>query len=99
MLALVARILMRAHIPPGPSVESAFFDVRNVVGNEIVAERVAFIDRAPQLAGLGIDGDSATGITNSVGINLQLAIRGIANKNVGAIFLGGMSVGIVDVRS
>src|ERR1700724_1836804 len=37
MFALRARILMAADVPPGPAVEAAFLDVRDVVGDEVVA--------------------------------------------------------------
>ena len=37
MLALVPRILMRTHVPPRPTIEASGLDVRNVVGNQIVA--------------------------------------------------------------
>src|SRR5271168_1245053 len=43
MLALKPRIPMPADVPPGPAVESAFLNVRDVVGDQIVAERVALI--------------------------------------------------------
>src|SRR5271170_4484251 len=99
MLALKARILMRADVPPRPAVESAFLHVRDVVGDEVVAEGIALIHRAPQLSRTRIHRDPASGITNAVGINAQHAVLWIAYKNVGAVFLAGMSIGIVHVRS
>src|ERR1700733_15958188 len=99
MFAFMPRILMAAHIPPGPAVESAFLHMRDVVGNQVVAQTIALIYRAPQLAGLGIDRNSASGIANAIGIHAQRAVRGIAPENVGTIFLARSCVGIVYVRS
>ena len=47
MLSLVARILMITHVPPGPSVEASIPHASNVVGNEVVTQPVALIDRTP----------------------------------------------------
>src|ERR1700722_5232398 len=98
MPAFVPRVLMRADIPPGPAVESAFLHVGDVVGDQVVAESVALVDRTPELAGLGIDRDSSARIADSVGVDLQLTIGGIASEDVGAIFFAGMRVGVVNVR-
>src|SRR5258706_6421288 len=99
MLALVPRVLMPAEIPPGPAVEPAFQHVRDVIGHEVVAQRVALIYRTPQLAGLRTHCNSAPSITNAVGIYAQNAIRGIADKNVSGVLLARRSVGIVHVRA
>ena len=59
MLACVARVLLtaaHAHVPPRPAVKAAFLHVGDVVGYEVVAEPVALVGGAPQLAGGGIDG-------------------------------------------
>src|SRR3984885_10226198 len=48
MLSCVARILVFAYVPPGPAVKTAVFYSGNVVGDEVVAQPIAFIDRAPQ---------------------------------------------------
>src|ERR1700687_6106299 len=42
MLSLLSRILMRPHVPPRPPVETTLLDMRNVVGNKVVAQGVAF---------------------------------------------------------
>src|SRR5258706_2241637 len=99
MFALAPRVLMPAEIPPGPAVEPAFLYVRDVVGDEVVAQRVALIYRTPQLAGLRTHCNSAPSITNAVGIYAKMAIHRIAHKTVCAILLSGRSVRIVDVRA
>ena len=43
---------MGAEVIPGPAVEAAFLDVGDVVGDQVVAQSVALVDRAPELAGL-----------------------------------------------
>src|SRR6266852_8272948 len=55
MLTRVPRILMTAHVPPGPAIESAFLHMRDVVRNKIVAQRVALVHRTPQFACFRID--------------------------------------------
>src|SRR5258708_997539 len=99
MLALMTRVLMPAHVPPRPAVKSAFFHMRDVIGDEVVAQRVPLIYRTPQFARLRTHGNSAPGIANAVSVYAQIAIRGIAHQNVGAILLARRSVGIVYVRA
>ena len=86
---------MAAHVPPRPAVEAAFLHVGDVIGNQVVAQRVALVDRTPQLAGLGIDGESAAGVADAVGVDFQIGAVGIERKDVGAVLLSGMGVGIV----
>src|ERR1700722_313376 len=97
MLALQSRILIASHVPPRPTIESAIFDVRNVIGHQIVAEAVAFVYRTPQLAGLGVEGQAAARVTNSIGINLHSRAVGIELENVCAILFARMRIRIVDV--
>src|ERR1700722_410950 len=99
MLAFVPWILMRAHVPPGPAVEAAFLHVSDVVGHEVVAECIALIYGAPEFAGLRIYANTSAGVADSVGIDFQFAMVRIAGQNVGAVFLVGVSVRIVDVGS
>ena len=47
-LALVARVLVGAEVGVGPTVEAALNDVREVVGDQIVAQRVALLRGRPQ---------------------------------------------------
>src|SRR6267378_7286089 len=55
MLALMPRVLVSAHVPPGPAIKTALLHVGDIVRNQIVPQRVAFVDRTPQLASLRID--------------------------------------------
>src|SRR5205807_9890622 len=87
VFALVPRILVTAHVPPWPAVEAALLDVSDVVRNKVIAERVPLIDRAPQLASLGIDRDAASRVANSPGINFHAGAVGIEFKNISAILL------------
>src|SRR5215831_12268704 len=49
--AAMTRIFVRADIIPRPSVESAVTHARDEVGNEIVAQIVALVGRAPEITG------------------------------------------------
>jgi len=60
----VPRIFVRADVRIRPAVERAVADVGDVVGNEIVAETVAFIDRGPERAALRLE-CQADGIAKS----------------------------------
>ena len=64
MLAFQARIRMAADVIPWPAVEAALLDVGDIIGREVIAQLVAFVHRAPQLTGLGIDADS-DGVVNA----------------------------------
>ena len=55
-LALEARILVVAHVVPGPSIEAALTHTRHVVGHQIVAKLVPFIGRAPEVTRCGVNG-------------------------------------------
>src|SRR5260221_12997104 len=97
MLAVVARILMGPDGPPGPTVEPAFLNVSDVVGDEIVAQTVALVDGAPEFTSFGADGQAAAGITDSVSINAHIGAIGVELQNIGAVFFFGCGVGGVDV--
>src|SRR6202035_3785408 len=49
-------ILMGAHVEPGPTVKATWFEVSDVVGNQIVSQAVPFIGGTPEFASCGIDG-------------------------------------------
>src|ERR1035441_7237681 len=65
MLSGVARILLAAvgapKKDPRPAIKSTFLHVRHVVWHEIIAQPVALVGGAPQLAGEGIDGFTDAG--------------------------------------
>src|SRR5262249_7532821 len=52
----MSRIFVGAHVVPRPAVESAVTHTRNEVGDEIVAEIVALVRRAPDIAGQWVHG-------------------------------------------
>src|SRR5205807_10013109 len=58
MLCRMPRILMVAHVVPRPSVERIFLHVRDLIGDQIVAERVAPVGREPQLSGRWVDAEA-----------------------------------------
>src|SRR6202021_2198882 len=53
--ALVPRVLAVAGIVPGPTVERARAHPRQVIRRQIVAEPVALVGRAPDIAGPRLD--------------------------------------------
>src|SRR5215469_461737 len=98
MLALMTGILMPADVPPGPPVETARIDMSDVIRNEIVAQTVAFIDRAPKLPRFGIDRQPSASIANSVSIDAHAGTVRIELEDVGAVLLLGSCVGVTNVR-
>ena len=56
-LALAPRLLVPADVVPGPAVEAAVADRGHVLERHVVAEAVALVDRAPDVAGRGMDGE------------------------------------------
>ena len=50
------RVLVAAHVVPGPAIKAALLDGGDVVGDEVVAEVVALVGGAPELAGGRVDG-------------------------------------------
>ena len=73
-LALVARVLVRAEVVPGPAVETALLDMRDVVGHEVVAQGVALVHRRPELAGLRMGGQP-DGVADAVGEDCARSCR------------------------
>src|SRR5256886_2985057 len=98
MLAGVTRILMTAHVPPRPTVKSAVLHMRDVVRHEIVAQRVAFIDGAPQLTSFRVEGKADT-IANAVREDTHRGTVGIELQNVGAIFFRRSRIWVIDIGS
>src|SRR6476660_2565280 len=96
MFAGMARVLMAAHVIPRPAVVAAGLHVRDVVGNAIVAERVAFVNRAPRLAGFRADG-KADAVANAVSEDALAGTVRIKLEDIGAILFVGSGVRIIDV--
>ncbi len=94
--AVEAGVGVGADVVPGPAVEAVFLDGGDVVGDEVVAEVVALVDGAPELAGDGVDG-LADAVADAGGVDLEELAFGGELEDVGAVeFLGG-GVGVVDV--
>ncbi len=100
VLAFVARIPVAAartaHVEPGPAVEAVLLDVGDVVGDEVVAQGVALVGGAPELAGDGVDG-LAHAVANAPGVDLDEFAFGGELEHVGAVKFFGVGVGVVDV--
>ena len=91
-----ARVLVAAHVVPGPAEEAALLDAGDVVGDEVVAEVVALVGGAPELAGDGVDG-LADAVADAGGVDLDELALGREFEDVGAVELAGVGVGVVDV--
>src|SRR5712692_4593063 len=84
MLAGEARILVCPCVIPGPAIETTLGDMRHVVRDEVVAQRVTLVYRGPQLACLGMHRDAGR-IANTGGVDsLARAVR-IELEHIGAI--------------
>ena len=83
-----------AEVVPGPAVEAPFLDVRDVVGHEVVAERVALVDRRPELARLRV-GRQADGVADARGEDPLVLAVGVEREDVGPALL---RVVVADVR-
>src|SRR4029077_5626898 len=87
MLPVVARILIRTDVVPGPSIKPAVSYSRDVIGDQVVPQIVALVYRGPQHACRRIDRD-ANRIPNSRGINSLPRSVGIKSENIRAWILG-----------
>src|SRR5215471_16193504 len=78
-LAVVPRIFDGAKIIPRPAIKGAIMHARNKIGNKIVAELVALVDRTPDIAGLGMRGESNT-ITDSACVDPSIPATGVEHE-------------------
>ena len=85
-----------AHVPPRPAVEAALLDVGDVVGDEVVAQGVALVGGAPELAGGGVDG-LADAVAHAPGVDLDELALGRELEDVGAVKFFRVGVGVVDI--
>src|ERR1019366_3640214 len=83
-------------VEPRPAVEATLLHVGDVVGNKIVAEAVALIGRAPELACCRVDGFSYA-VAQARCVDLYELSVGRELKYVGAMILLGVGVGVVHV--
>src|SRR5712664_4675162 len=84
MLASEPRILVWPRVIPGPAVEAAFLDVGDVVGNQIVAQRITLVYCGPELPGLGMHRNTGC-IANTGCIDSLARSIGIEFEHIGAI--------------
>src|SRR5271166_4364111 len=94
VFSFVPGVLIRPKVVPWPAVETAFLDVGDIVGHEIVTQPVALVSRSPELPGPGMN-RQAHGIANARGEGpLVLAVR-VEGENHSAALFGGV---VVDIR-
>ena len=86
MLALVPRVLVGAEVVPGPAIEAPFLDMGDVVGDQVVAQAVALVDRGPELAGLRMD-RQADGVADARGVDPLVRAVGVERQDVGPALL------------
>src|SRR6202022_222234 len=85
-LPLAPRILVVSEIPPGPPIERALLHAGDIVGNQIVAEAVALVRRAPELARGRVDGN-AHAVAQAGGECLAPLALWIEDQDVGTALL------------
>ena len=81
-----ARILVGADIVPGPAVEGAGPHPGDIVRRNVVAQQVAFVDGAPDVPGLRMNGQADT-VADAGGVDLLVVAQGIERQHVGAVGL------------
>src|SRR5579859_7965901 len=84
MLVFVLGIPISAHVEPGPAVKASLLNVGDVIGNQIVTQRIAFIHGAPQISGLGLNSNSH-GIPDAGCVDAEACAVGVVLQNVGAM--------------
>src|SRR5262249_6715956 len=98
MLAREARVLMAADVIPGPAIEAAGFDMRDVLRHQVVSQSVAFVHAAPEFAGHGIHAQ-AHWVANATGVNThELALRTVF-EDVRPMGFSGVRVRVVYVTA
>ena len=83
----MTRVLVIAHVKPGPAVKAAFFDLSGVIEGRVVAQTIALVDHAPGRALAGRKREAA-GITQTRRINRAIAAHRVERQNIGAARLG-----------
>src|SRR5688572_18664281 len=86
MLAFVVRVLVSAHIKPGPAVKTAILHSRHVIGNKIVPKFIALVHRRPQLTRRGMN-CKPDRIANACRKNAAILAIWIVFKNPRAVLL------------
>src|SRR4029077_5619677 len=87
-----------SEVVPRPSVEAAFFDVGDVVGDEVVPEIVTLVRADPQLTGRRIDGEPGR-VPDASGVDASAGAVDIELEHRRAILFGRWRIGIVHIRT
>ena len=98
MLAGVTRVLVAAGVIPGPAVKATVLNVCDVIGRQIIAERVALVSGTPEIAGFRLDG-FADAVADAGSKDSQAGAIGIELQHVGAVNLGGIVISVVHIRA
>ena len=69
----------------------------DVVRNKVVAQRIAFVYRAPEISSLRLNRNTH-GIADARGVDAEACAVGVIFQNVGAVQFGGIIVHVVVVR-
>src|SRR5438093_5844219 len=94
MLAFTSRIFVGSDIGVWPPVECALADASEVVRHKLVAERVALLDRGPELVAVGVP-MQADRISRACRVQLVSAAVGIvatdrgADRRLARVYVGG----------
>src|SRR5713101_985027 len=89
---------MVAEVVPRPTIEATLAHMRHVVRDKVVAERVALVRRAPELAGCRVNAKT-DGIANAGRVDAYKRAIGCVLKNIGATGFSGMSIRIETRRA
>lgn len=95
-MARVPAAAVYTHVEPRPAVEAVLLNVGDVVGDEVVAEGVALVGGAPELAGRGVYG-FADAVAQAGGVDLDKLAAGGEFEDVGAMEFFGVGVGVIDI--
>src|SRR5262249_40909022 len=96
VLAVMAWILISTYVVPGPAVESAFLDIRDLLRREVMSQSILLVDRSPKLARVRMDCNTH-GVSNARRVDAQSAAVGGGRKNIRAVVFDGVIVGVVHV--
>src|SRR5580698_9382534 len=87
---------MTAHIVPRPSVEAAFLNRSDIVGDKMIAQVVTLVGGAPELTGGWID-CLTDAVANTVGVDFDEPAVRRKFQNIGAVQLFRVGVGVIHV--
>src|ERR1700690_2989893 len=87
MRAGMARVLMIAEVVPRPAVKTVVFNMRDVIGGNVVAQFITLVHASPENYGQGFDGQ-ADGVANAPGIDAECRTIWIVLQDIGPVELG-----------